>query len=227
MNYARYFGACSGWFHDDVLSRVVAVDESGGPGVTVGVLGGHGDGPVREQRVGHVVADGARSVEGREVPVDPEALRQVEAVVPGRGVGGGDVDQRVVPARVVGGRAAAGGEGGGCGVRGANGHEGADGRPPGEGGRVGEREPLPDHAGEVECGGHGWVVLRGHYAGTGPAPFVVDPGGGLEGGYLRHVDGWRGGTGGEVADELGVVLEGRVVGEVVHVHGYRVEGLGC
>ena len=108
MGYAGYFYACSGWLYDDVLGGVVAVDECGGPGGSGGILGGHGDGSVREQQVGDVVADGARSVEGREVLVDPEALRQVESVVLCSGVDGGDVDQGVVPACVVDGRCTAG-----------------------------------------------------------------------------------------------------------------------
>lgn len=59
----------------------------------------------------------------------------------------------------------------------------------------------------------------------------MDAGGGLEGGDFRHVDGWwvRGSCrgGGIVLDELGVVQEGSVVGEVVHVHRYSVDVLAC
>lgn len=60
----------------------------------------------------------------------------------------------------------------------------------------------------------------------------MDAGGGLEGGDFGHVDGWWGrgsrrGGGGGILDELGVVQEGGVVGEVVHVDRNGVDVLAC
>ena len=134
------------------------------------------------------------------MPKYPEPLREIKVVVFRLGVGGADV-QKCVVVPMIGREVAIGC--GDCG--GVAGHHVTEQCPPVPALGVDEREPLPDHAGHVECGVDAGVVFRSHPFGTGGAVGGMEAFGAAEGGDLGLFDGWWGRREGAVDDELSIV----------------------